>query len=86
MQTPSLILAGGKLCTAEITYRLPDRPVLLQTFIWQKVDLPPEFPELNKFLQFWRENLDGPLHSVIVKIAGQSRAGDFRPGHIIRLH
>jgi len=26
----------------------------------------PQFPELNKFLNFWVEKLDGSLHSVTV--------------------
>ena len=57
---------GYRLTTAEIIYRLPDHPALLQTFIWQKFDLAPEFPELQKFLEFWQEKLEGPLHSVQV--------------------
>lgn len=60
-----------RLTTAEIIYRLPDHPMLLQTYIWQKFDIAPEFPELSRFLKFWRDNLDGELHSVRV---GQSRA------------
>jgi len=51
---------------AEITYHMPDHPGLLQTFIWQYYDIAPKFPELRKFLDFWRDNLDGPLHSVRV--------------------
>jgi uncharacterized protein Usg len=39
---------------------------LLQTYVWQDFDLFPKFPELNKFLNFWTEKLDGPLHSVMV--------------------
>ena len=47
-----------RLTTAELVdrlpdRRLPDRPDLLQTFIWQKFDLAPDFPELSKFLDFW---------------------------------
>ena len=57
-------VAGYRLTTAEITYRMPDHPGVLQTFVWQKLDLPPRFPELKKFLAFWEKNLDGPLHSV----------------------
>ncbi len=53
-----------RLTTAEILYRLPDHPVLLQTYIWQEYDLAPRYPELRKFLEFWENNLDGPLHSV----------------------
>lgn len=59
-------LRGYRLSTAEIIYRMPDHPELLQSFIWQFYDMAPDFPELHKFLDFWRENLDGPLHSVRV--------------------
>jgi uncharacterized protein Usg len=34
--------------------------------VWQNHDLFPEFPELNRFLAFWQQTLDGPLHSVKV--------------------
>ena len=59
-------LEGYSLTTAEILYHLPDHPHLLQTFIWQHHDLFPEFPELKRFLAFWQQALDGPLHSVKV--------------------
>jgi len=59
-------LAGYGLTTADITYRRPDHQWLLQTYVWQDFDLFPKFPELNKFLNFWVEKLDGPLHSVTV--------------------
>jgi uncharacterized protein Usg len=55
-----------RLTTAEIVYRLPDQPDTLQTFIWQKFDVAPDFPELSKFLDFWRNNIDGELHAVKV--------------------
>jgi uncharacterized protein Usg len=45
---------------------MPDHPDLLQTYIWQALDLAPRFPELHKFLTFWQKNLDGKLHSVRV--------------------
>ena len=59
-------LEGYGLTTANILYRRPDHRWLLQTYIWQEYDLCPEFPELNKFLNFWLEKLEGPLHSVTV--------------------
>jgi uncharacterized protein Usg len=57
-------LQGYGLTTAQILYRLPDHPTILQTYIWQDYDLAPDFPEMRGFLQFWEEELDGPLHSV----------------------
>jgi uncharacterized protein Usg len=68
-----------RLTTAEIVYRLPDQPEQLQTFIWQKFDLAPGFPELSKFLEFWRKNIEGELYSVRV---GQGRAQPRRFPHI----
>jgi uncharacterized protein Usg len=59
-------LAGYGLATARILYHLPDHPRLLQSYIWQDYDLAPDFPILINFLAFWREKLDGPLHSVVV--------------------
>ena len=59
-------LAGYGLTTAEILYRLPDHPNLLQSYIWQDYDLAPAFPMLTKFLDFWRDTLDGAVHSVRV--------------------
>ena len=33
-----------RLTTAEIIYHMPDHPDLLQSFVWQKLDLAPDFP------------------------------------------
>ncbi len=63
-------LAGYRLTTAEILYHMPDHPGLLQTYVWQELDLAPKFPELRRFLDFWTRELDGPLHSVKVSAAG----------------
>jgi len=59
-------VAGFSLTTAEILYRLPDHPSLLQTYVWQDYDLHPRFPRLMQFLSFWSRNLDGELFRVRV--------------------
>lgn len=66
----ALMTKGYRLTTAEILYRRPDHPALLQTYLWQEYDLLPRFPVLNKFLQFWEAELDGKLHSVRVAATG----------------
>ncbi|HKR88991.1 MAG TPA: usg protein [Phenylobacterium sp.] len=79
------MLAGYSLTTAEILYRMPDHPAILQSYIWQEYDLFPEFPALKKFLDFWSRTLEGPLfkvsvaHSKLIKPA-ELRAldGEFR--------
>ena len=59
-------LEGYGLTTAKILYRMPDHPQLLQSYIWQEYDLAPKFPVLLGFLDFWKRELEGPLHSVTV--------------------
>jgi uncharacterized protein Usg len=59
-------LGGYGLTTAQILYRRPDHPWLLQTYVWQEYDLCPNFPELQGFLRFWQRSLEGILHSVTV--------------------
>jgi uncharacterized protein Usg len=59
-------IRGYSLATAEIHYHLPDHPDLLQLFIWQNYDLAPGFPVLRRFLDFWRLEIEGALHSVRV--------------------
>ncbi len=62
-----LALAEGySLTTAEILYRLPDYPALLQSYIWQDYDAHPRFPRLLAFLEFWTGHLDGKLFRVSV--------------------
>jgi uncharacterized protein Usg len=57
---------GYGLTTASILYGMPDHPSVLQTFVWQAYDLAPRFPALTRFLEFWKRELEGPLHSVSV--------------------
>ena len=82
-----LQLHGYRLTTAEIIYCLPDHPALLQSFIWQKFDLAPDFPELSKFLEFWKLNIEGKLHSVNVKQSSRTAANRVRHvNHQLTLH
>ena len=76
-----------RLTTAEILYRMPDHPALLQTYVWQKMDLAPGYPELRRFLDFWEANLDGKLHSIRV-VTGSSvrRDGVRHANHMTLLH
>ena len=46
------MLTGYSLTTAEILYRMPDYPALLQSYVWQDYDLHPRFPRLKSFLDF----------------------------------
>ena len=72
------MLQGYQLATAEILYRMHDNQRFLQSYVWQDYDIAPQFPVLKKFLTFWEENLDGPLHSVRIGTAQLLTPSDFR--------
>ena len=87
MTVYELQLKGYKLTTAEIIYRLPDHPDLLQSFIWQKFDLAPDYPELRRFLEFWSQNIEGKLHSVNIRQSSRALANRVRHvKHSVALH
>ncbi len=80
-------LEGYRLTTAEIIYRLPDHPALLQSYIWQDYDLAPRFPILGRFLAFWERKIEGRLHEVRVGTARLVSPGQMRlNAQIFTLH
>jgi len=80
-------LHGYRLTTAEILYHMPDTPSLLQSFIWQELDLAPEYPVLTKFLRFWETSIDGKLHSVRVAARGLISPAELKLiGHELTMH
>ena len=60
----ALRLNGWRLATAEVLYYMPDHPALLQSFVWQTLDLAPTYPRIHRFLEFWRREIDAVIHSV----------------------
>lgn len=72
------MLNGYSLTTAEILYRLPDHPALLQSYIWQDYDLHPRFPKLKSFLDFWAAKLEGPLFKVTVAHSGLVKPAEIK--------
>ena len=71
-------LRDYRLTVAEIFYHMPDHPDLLQSFIWQDLDLAPGYPVLHRFLDFWQGRLDGKPHSVRLASASLITPAEFR--------
>ncbi len=82
----ALQMRAWRLTTAEILYHMPDHPGLLQSYIWQELDMAPQFPALRKFLDFWTSNLDGKLHSVRVGHADIITPPRWNAGSLFTLH
>lgn len=63
-------LAGKRLTTAEVIYYMPDHPALLQRFVWQTMDEAPDYPRVQRFLVFWRREIEAVIHSVTIAARG----------------
>jgi uncharacterized protein Usg len=79
-------LEGYRLTTAEILYHLPDHPAVLQSYIWQALDIAPRFPVLHKFLDFWSRDIEGRLHSVRVAQKALVGPAELRHAAMLRIH
>lgn len=83
----ALQLRDYRVTTAEILYHLPDHPGLLQAYVWQDLDLAPQYPALRRFLDFWTRELDGKLHSIKVASGKSIRPSSMRhTRHLMHLH
>lgn len=78
-------LRGERLTTASVLYYMPDSPSLLQEFVWQTLDLAPEFPRIHRFLDFWRREIEAVIHSVTVGSQGLVAPARLRIGQDIGL-
>ena len=63
-------LRGERLTTAEVLYYIPDHPALLQRFLWQTLDVAPDFPRIHLFLGHWKREIEAVIHSVTVSAQG----------------
>lgn len=76
-----LMLRGYGLTTAEFYYRMPDYRNVLNVFIWQDYDLAPDYPRLFDFIEYWHDEIEGPLHSVTFTHRKLIAAGQWR--HVV---
>jgi len=71
-------LEGGGLLTTEILYYLPDHRGILQSFVWQTMDVAPRFPRLHAFLDHWRREIEAMIHSIHIAHSDWIGPSEFR--------
>ena len=87
MSIEPVVLFERRVTTAEILYRMPDYPDLLQSFIWQTHDVIPKFPRLRRFLDHWRDNIEAQIHSVQISAGNLTGTANFTHADVeFRLH
>ncbi len=59
-----MLFHGYSLVTVNVIYFLPDQKSLVNEFMWQTLDLRPKYPRVERFLDFWRREIDAVIKEV----------------------
>ena len=59
-----MILIKNTIVTLNILYWMPDYEHILQQFIWQTLDVRPEYPRVHRFLNYWHDNIEAVISEV----------------------
>ena len=60
----SMIIKRKSLVTLNITYYRLDYRSILQEFIWQTMDVKPKYPRVQKFLNYWHNNIEATINEI----------------------
>ena len=61
-----IIIKRKTLVTLNIFYWMPDYENILQQFVWQTMDIKPKYPRINRFLDYWHNNIDAVMNEVVI--------------------
>tara|TARA_R110002020_G_scaffold29767_9_gene93983 strand:+ start:1361 stop:1633 length:273 start_codon:yes stop_codon:yes gene_type:complete len=62
------------LVLVNVFYWMPDYENVLQEFIWQTKDIEPTYPRVNKFLNYWKDNVDAVINEVVLSTSTSSNS------------
>lgn len=72
------ILGTERLTTVNVLYFLPEYDSILQQFIWQTLDIPPRYPRVEKFVDYWEREIDAIIQDIIVSVDLEKSVSEFR--------
>ncbi len=59
-----MIIVKKTIVTLNIFYWMPDYEHILQQFIWQTADVRPEYPRVQRFLNYWHNNIEAVIEEI----------------------
>lgn len=66
-----------KLVFVNVIYHLPDYNNLVNEFHWQTLDLPPRYPRIRRFVDYWEAEIEAQIKQVILNDSIDFRANDY---------
>ena len=77
-----IIRLDYSIVTVNVLYFLPDYHDIVQEFVWQTLDVRPRYPRIQRFLDYWRREIDAVIKEVVISDS-QHASRDWRHGIII---
>ena len=59
-----IIIKRKVLVTLNVYYWMPDYENILQQLVWQTMDVKPKYPKVQKFLNYWHNNIDAIVNEI----------------------
>lgn len=61
-----MLILRKSIVTVDILYYRPDYNSILQEFIWQTEDTMPNYPRINKFLNYWKNDINAVINEILI--------------------
>ena len=68
-----IIIKKWTVASVQVVYYIPDYLHLVNEFVWQTEDQIPDYPRIEKFLEYWDKNIDGPIKEAYIYDHGISK-------------
>ena len=79
-----MFVQDHRLVTVNVLFYLPDYSnTLVNEFTWQTLDIYPRYPRVNKFLDYWRREIDAIIKEVTISNTPYHHPSNWRNGIII---
>ena len=56
---------GLRYTSIKVTYKMPDYQNILQEFWWQTLDVPPRYPRMKQFVDYWNDYIEAVFASAV---------------------
>ena len=61
-----------ELTTIQALYWMPDYEHILNLFMFQDDDCPPEYPRMQRFVKYWEENIEARIKEIQIGSVNQT--------------
>ena len=67
------IISNKVLVSLRIFYYMPDYRNIIQELMWQTMDVKPKYPRVNKYLNYWKNNIEAVIADIEIAETKQTQ-------------